>query len=172
VDPRTLVTLLESPYQSYTGTVDAREVVLAGLKWPTEYWAGLAIGWLEQGAPTSKQIAQELQRLGSTAKLSQGLKHRAFTLARQLMQALPIEELDMVRVVAIHRESREHEGTESVKRQPRVGDVGAVVHVYSSAAGKSLFAVEAVNKEGLTLWVADFQGTELKLEAKHDDAGA
>ena len=172
MDPRTLVTLLESPYQSYTGAVDAREVVLAGLSWPTEYWAGLAIGWLEQGAPANQQITQELERLGSTTTLSQSLKHRAFILARRHLQALPIEELDMVRVVALHRESREHEGTESVKRQPRVGDVGAVVHVYSPVPDKSIFAVEAVNKEGLTLWVAHFEEAELKLEAKHYAAGA
>jgi hypothetical protein len=151
---------------------DARDVVLAGLKWPTEYWVGLAIGWLEQGAPTNKQITRELERLGSTTTLSQSLKHRAFVLARRQIQALPIEELDLVRVVALHRESRDHEGTESVKRQPRVGDVGAVVHVYSPVSGAPNFAVEAVDKEGLTLWVADFEANELKLEAKHHDAGA
>jgi hypothetical protein len=88
------------------------------------------------------------------------------------MQSLPIEALDVVRVVALQREGREYEGTESVKRQPRVGDIGAVVHAYPAASGKALFEVEAVDRNGLTVWVAAFEAAELKLEAKHFDAGA
>jgi hypothetical protein len=171
VDPRTL-TRLELPYRAYAGSVDARDLVLAGLRWPTEYWVGLAIGWLEQGVPIDEQIFREVQRLGSVIALSQGLKHRVFALTRQHLQSLPIEELDVVRVVALHQKGRAHEGTESVKREPRVGDMGTVVHVYEPKAGEPLFAVEAIDKDGLTLWLADLKGAELKLEAKHNAAGA
>ena len=41
---------METPYAQYVPVLAAPELVLlAGLRWPTEYWAGLAIGWLEQG---------------------------------------------------------------------------------------------------------------------------
>ena len=170
--PPSIVTSLETPYPSYSGTTDASEILLAGLQWPTEYWVGLALGWLEQGAPVSKPILEELQRLGSGNVLSQSVKHRAFALVRQTLQSLPIEELDVVRVVALHQKSRDYQGTESVARPPRVGDVGTVVHAYPPTSVERRFEVEAVDKDGRTLWVAAFEATELKLEAKHFHADA
>ncbi len=79
------------------------------------------------------------------------------------MNAL-IEELDVVEVVALLEADREFSGTEGVSRVPRIGDIATIVHVLEMG---SLFIAEAVNEQGLTLWVADFQAKELQLRAKY-----
>jgi hypothetical protein len=84
MDTRALLIYLESPYASFNEqVVPAREVVLAGLNWPTPYWPGLAIDWLEQGAAIDAQIAQALDELAAKKAFPQGLKHKAFALARR-----------------------------------------------------------------------------------------
>jgi hypothetical protein len=169
-NPSTIVTALETPFLQFAGPGDPSEIVMAGLTWPTEYWVGLALAWVEQGAPVNMPILNELVRLGGGASLSQNIQHRAFALARQQLSALPINELDVVRVVALRDEvggvGRTYCGSESVARAPRLGDVGTVVHAYPAMAGERRFEVEAVDSDGLTLWVADFAQAELKLEAK------
>jgi hypothetical protein len=89
MDQRKLVLYLEAPFAAHDATLASpREIVLAGLStiWPSDYWAGLAIGWLEQGAPIDSEIAQVLD---ATVKrtLSQGVRHRAFVLARRWYRA-------------------------------------------------------------------------------------
>jgi len=83
------------------------------------------------------------------------------------MKSPPIEELDVVTVVALHQENRNFDGTEGCRRAPRVGDIGAVVHAYQTGKAEGAFAVEAVGPDGKTLWLADFVASELKLESKH-----
>ncbi len=51
------------------------------------------------------------------------------------------------------------DGTAGVVRQPVVGDVGAVLHVL----GGGSVAVECIDSNGFTLWVADFSEDELEL---------
>lgn len=168
LDPRTLVIHLESPYAEYEAThASAGEVLLAGLRWSNDYWSSLAVSWLEQGAPIDSEIVRELDRLASMQVLSQGLRHRAFTLARRFTQRLPIEELDVVRVVALREHERHFDGTEGVKRKPRIGDMGTVVHAHATGEQEPSFMVEAVAPSGHTLWVADFAAGELKLEVKY-----
>ncbi len=75
-----------------------------------------------------------------------------------------IEELDVVRVVALRDSARQFSGTEGVCRAPRIGDLASVVHVLEPGRA---FIVEAVECSGFTLWLADFQAEELKLESKH-----
>lgn len=78
-----LVTHLESPFAaSALPYAEARHVVLMGLTWPTEYWACLAIGWLEQGAQLDVELAAALDAIASKP-FSQNVRHRAFALARQ-----------------------------------------------------------------------------------------
>lgn len=172
MDPRALVVYLESPYSAYAPVLaSVREVVLAGLRWSNDYWSGLAVAWLEQGAPIDLAIATELQKLATTEVISQSLRHRAFALARRFTRELPIEELDVVRVVALRNIDRSFEGTEGVKREPRVGDRGTVVHAHPTGSHEAAFIVEAVAPDGHTLWVADFVASELQLEVKHCVAG-
>ena len=42
-------------------------------------------------------------------------------------------------------------------RLPRLGDIGAIVHVL----GDDVFTVECVHDDGLTVWLADFAASEL-----------
>jgi hypothetical protein len=84
MDARKLVVHLESPLSAYDSSRGgAREVVLTGLNWQTEYWAALAVGWLEQGAPIDAEIASALHAIVEKKHFSQGLRHRAFAFARR-----------------------------------------------------------------------------------------
>ena len=71
------------------------------------------------------------------------------------------KELDAVKVVRLTTAIRDVDGTERVRRQPRVGDLGTVVAVLSRSAGPPGYYVESVNDEGLTVWLAEFDGDEL-----------
>ena len=168
MDPRTLLPFLESPYAAYKPvTASAKEVVLIGLRWLNEYCSSLAITWLEQSAPIDHEVVIALEKIAATEKLSQSIRHRAFALVRRYLHQSPIAELDTVRIVALKTPNRQFDGSERIKREPRLGDKGAVVHVYPAGAAEQMFMVEAVNPEGYTLWVADFFQSELKLETKH-----
>jgi plasmid stabilization system protein ParE len=71
---------------------------------------------------------------------------------------VPLREHDVVRVVRLLSPTREAGGTAQVSRQPRVGDVGTIVHVL----GPHSFIVECVDTQGLTAWIADFEAEELE----------
>jgi hypothetical protein len=50
MDTRQLLLDLETPFETYAGAASVRDVVLAGLRYTTsDYWAALALNWLEQG---------------------------------------------------------------------------------------------------------------------------
>jgi hypothetical protein len=66
-------------------------------------------------------------------------------------------ELEIVVVRALRSSSRHVDGTEGAKREPRVGDQGAVVHVL----GPDEYTVECVDHDGRTVWLADFVEGEL-----------
>lgn len=71
---------------------------------------------------------------------------------------MAFSELDVVRIARLLTLTRGVDGTEAVVRQPRVGDIGAVVHVL----GEDRFVVECVDASGLTLWLAEFMAEELE----------
>ena len=87
-----LVVHLETPFAScdLPNSV-VRETLLVGLTWPTEYWVTLAIAWLEQGAPLDIELVAALDEIAVTKSFSQGIRHRAFALARrwQCIQSAP-----------------------------------------------------------------------------------
>jgi hypothetical protein len=72
---------------------------------------------------------------------------------------LLFRELDVVRVTRLLTATRHVDGSSGAVRQPRIGDVGAIVHVF----GEKTFAVECVDAAGLTAWVADFEAEEIEL---------
>lgn len=48
---------LERPFtEFYAGQAAASEVLLVGLRWPTECWVELALRWIEQGAPVNADV--------------------------------------------------------------------------------------------------------------------
>jgi hypothetical protein len=70
---------------------------------------------------------------------------------------MTFKELDIVVVRSLRREVRPVDGTEGIRRQPLVGDVGTVVHVL----GPADYVVECVDTDGRTAWVADLNVDEL-----------
>jgi hypothetical protein len=83
MDPRALVVFLEAPYQEYRPVLaSAREVILAGLTWPTHHWTDLAVSWIEQGAPIDKEIALALDEVINKKANPQHLRHRARSIVK------------------------------------------------------------------------------------------
>jgi hypothetical protein len=78
-----LLILLKSPLESITSGEMVRGAVHAGLDWPTPYWPERAVKWLEEGAPMDAQTAKLLDIVASAEGFPQGLRHRAFALARR-----------------------------------------------------------------------------------------
>ena len=84
MDTRTLLLHLEQPLQAYTGIVPVGHVVMAGLDYETaDYWPGLAVGWLEQGAPVDANVLQSLARISGSNHFSQRVRHRSAAVIRQ-----------------------------------------------------------------------------------------
>jgi hypothetical protein len=75
---------------------------------------------------------------------------------------MTLREYDTVRVARLLIPNRPFDGTRSVMRAPAVGDVGTICHE-SSAADSEAVVVEMVDADGLTIWLADFQRSELEL---------
>jgi hypothetical protein len=77
---------------------------------------------------------------------------------RQAFEKLILKELDVVKIAKFLREDRDFDGTENVKRPPRIGDIGTIVHL----DGKFCI-VENVDSDGYTAWLADFLMEELEI---------
>ena len=73
-----------------------------------------------------------------------------------------IRQYDVVRVVRLLEQDRSFDGTEGVRRPPRIGDVGAVIEEYDSSRSDAPVAVEMVDQDGMTVWLADFLRVELE----------
>lgn len=74
-----------------------------------------------------------------------------------------IRENDTVRVIGLKMNERPFHGTQSVRRAPRVGDIAIVVHEHSPQDPQGDVAAEMMNADGETIWLADFQKSELEL---------
>ena len=72
-------------------------------------------------------------------------------------------EYDVVRVITLIQTDRPFDGTESVRRPPKIGDVATICHDYDPEDPTAVVAVEMVDDNGLTVWLADFERTELEL---------
>ena len=77
-----------------------------------------------------------------------------------------LREYDIVRVVKLIQADRPYDGTERVRRPPKVGDVARICHEYDPKDPIAVVAVEMVDGDGLTVWLADFERTELELVQK------
>ncbi len=78
-------------------------------------------------------------------------------------------EYGLARVTCLLQPNRHFQGTPGVCRAPQVGDTGTLVYAYDVTS----FAVECVNPDGTTVWLADFFAEELEfLEERTVEAGA
>jgi hypothetical protein len=69
-----------------------------------------------------------------------------------------LKELDCVKIVKLLSENRPFDGTEGIKRPPRIGDTGTIVFLE-----QNFCIVESVDSEGYTIWLADFLVEELEI---------
>jgi hypothetical protein len=86
-DQRDLIVLLEGPlsdYASYPAKV--REILIAGLTWETDYWAELAVRWIEGGAPIDAEICELLDQF-QNKPFPQNLRHRARAASRRFRRS-------------------------------------------------------------------------------------
>lgn len=73
-----------------------------------------------------------------------------------------LTEMDPVRVVRLLDPERRFQGTDGVRRAPRVGDVGMILHEMHPGDPSAPVVVEMTDAEGLTVWLADFERGELE----------
>jgi hypothetical protein len=69
-------------------------------------------------------------------------------------------EFGVVRVVKLIAADRHFDGSESVMRAPEVGDKGVIVYLHDENAAACI--VECVDRDGMTVWLADFDFEELE----------
>jgi hypothetical protein len=74
-----------------------------------------------------------------------------------------LREYDVVRVVRLVTPRRSFGGTEGVRRPPKVGDVATICHEGHPRDPEAQVAVEMVDETGVTVWLADFDRSELEL---------
>ena len=74
-----------------------------------------------------------------------------------------LREYDIVRVVRLESPDRFYDGTESVMRPPRIGDVATICHENKPGDPSGSVVVEMVDQDGMTIWLADFARDELEL---------
>ncbi|MFV8580545.1 DUF6881 domain-containing protein, partial [Ralstonia pseudosolanacearum] len=87
---------LEQPYAIASHDEwTARASVVAGLTSGMDYWAGLAVGWIESGLPVDTQLAELLFGIAKLRHMPQRLRHRAFALAKRWQKSLRPEFIDV-----------------------------------------------------------------------------
>ncbi len=77
---------------------------------------------------------------------------------------------DLDRVIVVNlimpNERRGNMGAVDIKRDPIVGDVGTIVHVYSRVENlEQAYIVECCDIEGRPYWIADFLEDELEIHS-------
>lgn len=70
-----------------------------------------------------------------------------------------LREYDIVQVIKLAPPVRPFDGTEPVRRPPKVGDVATICHEYNPEDPTAMVVVEMVDDDGFTVWVADFERT-------------
>lgn len=70
--------------------------------------------------------------------------------------------LGTVKIVQLNAATKEITGTEGITRQPKVGDIGAIVERLAGS-GEPSYEVECVSDGGQTIWLGTFLHIELEL---------
>jgi hypothetical protein len=60
-----------------------RRLIEFALSSEADYWASLAVDWLEQGVPINGQIANAINSMVEEKRTSQKTRHRAFSLVKR-----------------------------------------------------------------------------------------
>ena len=95
-NPSRKLLLLEQRYATGSyGESIARESVVAGLTSGSDYWASLAVGWIESGLPLDTQLAELLFAIAKVRHMPQRLRHRAYALAKRWQKSMRAEFIDV-----------------------------------------------------------------------------
>lgn len=73
------------------------------------------------------------------------------------------DKYDVVRVVRLLRPLLDYDDWKVNKQNPKIGDIGTVVEILQASNQPPRFVVEAMDAEGITLWLSDFLSAELEL---------
>ena len=73
-----------------------------------------------------------------------------------------LQEYDVVQVIKLIQSDRHYDGNAGVKRPPQIGDCGTIVHI-PPEPNSEWCIVECLDKDGFTIWLADFTADELEL---------
>ena len=72
-------------------------------------------------------------------------------------------EYGIVKIVNLFVIDRHFDGTASVMTAPKIGDIGAIVHIDKKNLSEGVrYIVEKVDSFGNTIWLADFHHEELE----------
>lgn len=74
-----------------------------------------------------------------------------------------LREYDAVRIARLLKADRFYNGTEGAMRPPAVGDVATICHENDPSDPSASVVVEMCDREGNTIWLADFAREELDL---------
>ena len=82
---------------------------------------------------------------------------------------MPLRELDVVRVVYLAPHPREYTGSEGFAREPRIGDIGTIVHDYGEGRNaRAPVCVECSAESGHCIWLADFDRDEIEFLSREE----
>ncbi len=68
----------------------------------------------------------------------------------------------MVRVVRLLHPAEEYDGWRVNKRNPQIGDTGTIVEILHAPNLPDKYVVEAVEPDGNTTWLGDFDADEIE----------
>ena len=74
-----------------------------------------------------------------------------------------LREYDVVRIARLLKADRFYSGTEGVMRPPALGDLATICHENAPFDPIGSVVVEMVDRDGNTIWLADFAKEELEL---------
>jgi hypothetical protein len=72
-----------------------------------------------------------------------------------------LKQYEIVRVVQMLHPLEEYDSWHANKCTPQVGDTGTIVEILQSPNLPTKYTVEAVEPDGATLWLSDFDADEI-----------
>jgi hypothetical protein len=73
-----------------------------------------------------------------------------------------LKQYGIVRVVRLLQTAEEHDGWRVNKRSPQIGDTGTIVEILHTPNLPDKYVVEAVEPDGNTIWLGDFDASEIE----------